>query len=319
MDPNRAAFKVTASKPGSDVAMEMAAAMACGSVVFKSKDSAFSGKLLSAAKEVYTFAKAHQGPYTDSVNDAMAYYHSQNYTDENNWGAEWLYVATGDNQYVADSKARYAHEPAWGFSWDEKIAGNHLLMYNITKEQSYADDLVASLNVWSKAGGMIYTPKCLAYRLEWGTLRYASNMAFVALMAAKYEMVPAAKAASYRQWAMCQVHYALGDTGRSYVVGFGVNPPTKPHHRGNSCPQYPLPCSWDAQDNPGPNPHTLYGALVGGPGKSDDYVDDRKDYVRNEVACDYNAGFQAAVAGLLQLALDHELPDPSACGSCPQP
>jgi len=41
----------------------------------------------------------------------------------------------------------------------------------------------------------------------------------------------------------------------------------------------------------------LYGALVGGPDENDVYVDDREDYVSNEVACDYNAGFQGAVAG----------------------
>ena len=60
----------------------------------------------------------------------------------------------------------------------------------------------------------------------------------------------------------------------------------------------PAPCGWEAQQNPGPNPHTLYGAMVGGPGVNDDYKDDRQDYVHNEVACDYNAGFQAAVAGV---------------------
>jgi len=47
----------------------------------------------------------------------------------------------------------------------------------------------------------------------------------------------------------------------------------------------------------GPNPHVLYGALVGGPGQNDQYTDRRTDYVSNEVACDYNAGFQSAVAG----------------------
>ena len=46
-----------------------------------------------------------------------------------------------------------------------------------------------------------------------------------------------------------------------------------------------------------PNPHTLYGALVGGPDQSDRYTDARDNYVNNEVACDYNAGFQTAVAG----------------------
>jgi hypothetical protein len=36
-----------------------------------------------------------------------------------------------------------------------------------------------------------------------------------------------------------QMHYILGDTGRSYVVGFGNNPPNKPHHRSSSCPDMP--------------------------------------------------------------------------------
>jgi hypothetical protein len=36
---------------------------------------------------------------------------------------------------------------------------------------------------------------------------------------------------AYRQFAQQQIHYALGDTGRSYVVGFGVNSPTSPSHR----------------------------------------------------------------------------------------
>jgi hypothetical protein len=67
--------------------------------------------------------------------------------------------------------------------------------------------------------------------------------------------------------------------------------------RFSSCPSRPSPCSFADQQQPGPNPHTLYGALVGGPNGQDQYTDDRKDYVSNEVACDYNAGFQSAVAG----------------------
>jgi hypothetical protein len=49
---------------------------------------------------------------------------------------------------------------------------------------------------------------------------------------------------------------------------------------------------------PGPNPQILYGALVGGPDIDDNYEDIRDDYVRNEVALDYNAGFQSALAEL---------------------
>lgn len=65
----------------------------------------------------------------------------------------------------------------------------------------------------------------------------------------------------------------------------------------SSCPLKPAPCASFQMNLDAPNPHVLYGALVGGPGKNDDYNDKRTDYVTNEVACDYNAGFQSAVAG----------------------
>jgi len=59
----------------------------------------------------------------------------------------------------------------------------------------------------------------------------------------------------------------------------------------------PAPCAWFDQQQKGPNPHVLYGALVGGPNGQDSYTDNRNNYISNEVACDYNAGFQSAVAG----------------------
>lgn len=72
--------------------------------------------------------------------------------------------------------------------------------------------------------------------------------------------------------------------------------------RHSSCPDAPASCSWAQLDSSSPNPHVLNGALVGGPDQNDNYSDVRKDYVMNEVACDYNAGFQGALAGLQQLA-----------------
>ena len=95
-----------------------------------------------------------------------------------------------------------------------------------------------------------------------------------------------------------QIHYILGDNGRSYVIGYGNNPPTKPHHRASSCPPVPQWCDANAAGSWDPNPWILYGALVGGPDEWDNYVDDRNDYIANEVACDYNAGFQSAIAAL---------------------
>jgi hypothetical protein len=96
----------------------------------------------------------------------------------------------------------------------------------------------------------------------------------------------------------------MGSSGRSYITGYGKNPPVKPHHRAASCADKPKPCDWgSAFENAGPNGQILYGALVGGPtGPSDEYKDDRKNYQTNEVAMDFNAGLTAAVAGLLTVS-----------------
>ena len=65
----------------------------------------------------------------------------------------------------------------------------------------------------------------------------------------------------------------------------------------SSCPWRPASCGWNDFNSGAPNPHVLQGALVGGPGEWDDYEDRRNDYVKNEVATDYNAAFQSVLAG----------------------
>ncbi|KAK3102082.1 hypothetical protein FSP39_008602 [Pinctada imbricata] len=288
----RPAYKLTTSKPGSDAAAEYAAAMTVSSLVFKDKDPAFSQKLLTHAKQLYDFAEQYKGKYSDSVQKAAGYYRSNKYEDELVWGAAWLYKATNESKYLKLAEQYYETGPDWGQSWDDKFSGNMIMLYRLTKKDIYKNDIEATFTDWMPGGTVPYTPKGLAYRLQWAPLRYAINMAFMAFLAADSGL----HADEYRAWGKKQVGYALGDTGHSYVVGYGVNPPQRPHHRSSSCPSRPAPCSFADQQQSGPNPHVLYGALVGGPSKSDTYTDDRKDYVSNEVACDYNAGFQAAVA-----------------------
>ena len=71
----------------------------------------------------------------------------------------------------------------------------------------------------------------------------------------------------------------------------------------SSCPNRPAHCDWNSEKSSGPNPQILVGALVGGPGANDDYEDRRNDYIKNEVATDYNAAFQSALAGKLFIFL----------------
>ena len=63
----------------------------------------------------------------------------------------------------------------------------------------------------------------------------------------------------------------LGDSGRSFVVGFGENYPKQPHHKAASCASPPAECTWDTfSDTSKDNPHQLSGALVGGPSAPND-------------------------------------------------
>ncbi|KAK3744428.1 hypothetical protein QZH41_003163 [Actinostola sp. cb2023] len=298
MTMNRPAYKITTGKPGSDLAAETAAALAATSVAFKPTNPDYANILIKHAEELYEFADKYRGKYSDSITDAALYYKSYSgYQDELVWGAAWLYKATNKLEYLNKAEAYYQQfgmsGKPWAFSWDDKKAGAQVLLAEITGKTSYKTDVETSLDSWLPGKDVTYTPKGLAWRTQWGPNRYSANTAFLALVAAGNGMKPS----TYRAFARKQIHYMLGDSGRSFVVGFGTNPPLRPHHSSSSCPSKPASCNWDDFNSAGPNPQTLTGALVGGPAKDDSFKDDRKDYIQNEVTTDYNAGFQSAVAG----------------------
>lgn len=158
---------------------------------------------------------------------------------------------------------------------------------------------------------VVTTPKGLHYPKwnEWANLQFSTTVAALALHYAQYTTDSSLKSDAIK-FAQKQVDYALGNGSlRSYVVGFGPNPPSHQQHAAASCPNEPAPCGWKQFSSPNPNPQVLYGGLVGGPAgerknaanPDDSYQDKRSDYVTNEVANDYNAGFTNALAGLYVL------------------
>ncbi|XP_071510732.1 uncharacterized protein [Diadema antillarum] len=310
----RPAFKLDPSNPGSDLAGETAAALAAASIVFK-KNAAYSADLLSHAQQLFSFAKNYPGIYSNSISNAGSFYPSSHYHDEVGYAAAWLYRATNDPIYYTEAAALYAIHglgaKPWAFDWDDKKAGLQMLMFQMssgTAKASYRAAVETYLDGWLRGGDVTYTPGGLAWRAQWGSLRYSANTAFLASIACREGL-----RSEYCEFAQEQIHYMLGANGRSFVVGFGVNPPDRPHHGSSSCPDLPAPCGWNEYNAPGPNPQVLYGALVGGPDVNDNFVNDRTDFIQNEVACDYNAGFQSAVAGIKQLLMDGLVPaDPRA-------
>ncbi|MBL6447185.1 glycoside hydrolase family 9 protein [Fulvivirga sp. 29W222] len=310
MPMQRPAYKIDANQPGSDLAAETAAAMAAASIVFQNDDPTYSATLLEHAIQLYDFADNYRGIYSESIADAGSYYRSfSGYNDELVWGAIWLYRATGNMSYLQKAENYYANlssEPQssiksykWGLAWDDKSYGCYILLAKLIGKAQYKADAERHLDYWTDGynGERVnYTSGGLAYLDVWGALRYAANTSFLALYYAD-QATSASKAQKYRNFAISQINYALGDNPRnsSYVVGFGTNAPQNPHHRTAHG-------AWANNQNGPPvqTRHILYGALVGGPNSDDSYEDDRSNYINNEVACDYNSGFSGALAALVE-------------------
>ncbi|GAB3892327.1 hypothetical protein GCM10029964_066940 [Kibdelosporangium lantanae] len=306
----RPAYKITTSCPGSDLAGEAAAQLASSYLVFKESDPGYAATLLTHAKQLYSFADTYRGAYSNCITDAQNFYRSwSGYQDELVWGAIWLYRATGDSSYLAKAETEYTklateqqtttHSYKWTIAWDDKSYGAYVMLARLTGKQQYVDDANRWLDYWTvgvNGQRVPYSPGGQAVLDSWGSLRYAANTAFVALVYGDWlKTRDATRATRYHDFAVRQVNYALGDNPRkaSFVVGFGTNPPRNPHHRTAHG-------SWaDNISDPPNSRHILYGALVGGPSSPNDaYTDDRTNYTMNEVALDYNAGFTSALARL---------------------
>ncbi len=292
MHMNRPSYKVDLNNGGSTVAAGTAASLASAAVVFKDSDPAYSKECIKHAKELFTYAETVK---SDSGYTAANGFYTSNsgFKDELAWSAYWLYEATGDNAYLQKSK-QYLSECncdfKWAHCWDDVSYGTSVLLAIETGEQEYKDRVDKHMSFW--LNNVKYTPKGLAWLDQWGALRYATTTAYLALVYADSDVCPADKKTTYNNFGKSQIDYALGGSGRSYVIGYGENSPKNPHHR----------TAHGAYTNniaePAETRHILFGALVGGPDSNDNYSDDRSNYINNEVACDYNAGFTGALAKL---------------------
>lgn len=307
MQMNRPSYKIDASCPGSDLAGETAAALAASSIVFQSSDASYAGTLLTHAKQLYSFADNYRGKYDACITAASGFYTSYSgYNDELVWGAIWLYKATGDTSYLTKAENYYAnlsyqnqstyHSYSWTIGWDDVSYGCYVLLAQITGQQQYKDDAQHYLDWWTVGfnGSQVkYTPGGLAVLDQWGTLRYAANTAFLALVYADYLGSSNPLYARYHDFAVKQINYILGSNPRncSYMIGYSSCYPQTPHHRRSHG-------SWDNSiTDPTYQRHILYGAMVGGPNDgTDNFTDDRQKYQTNEPADDYNAALTGALA-----------------------
>ncbi|HEX3030535.1 MAG TPA: glycoside hydrolase family 9 protein [Clostridia bacterium] len=306
----RPAFFATSEKPGSDQCGDAAASLAINYLNFKDKEPAYAKKCLDTAKALYRFAVKNRG-----IGYSGGYYGSAYDDDELSWAAVWLSIATGEKSYINDIDAVSSDghftgymgkiikstqdnwQNIWVHSWDTVWGGVFAKLAPLTNNSRHWYIFRWNLEYWSGIQHqdptdqtfMAGTPAGFKVVNTWGSARYNAAAQLCALVYSKYT-----DKMDVSDWAKSQMDYILGDNplNRCYEVGYSDISAKHPHHRAAHGSKTL------SMNNPAEHRHTLWGALVGGPDYTDKHTDDTTDFVSNEVAVDYNAGFVGALAGL---------------------
>ncbi|KAG2260476.1 hypothetical protein Bca4012_008405 [Brassica carinata] len=329
MDTPRSVFKVDKNNPGSDIAGEIAAALAAASIVFRKCDPSYSNLLLQRAITVFAFANKYRGPYSAGLMPEVCpfYCSYSGYQDELLWGAAWLHKATSNPTYLSyvqdNGRNLGADEFDNMFSWDNKHVGARILLSKefliqkvkaLEEYKEHADSFICSVIPGAPFSSSQYTPGGLLFKMSESNMQYVTSTSFLLLTYAKY--LTSARTVAYcggsvvtparlRSIAKNQVDYLLGDNPlkMSYMVGYGSKYPRRIHHRGSSLPSVAAhPTKIQCHDgfsmftSQSPNPNELTGAVVGGPDQNDQFPDERSDYQRSEPATYINAPLVGALA-----------------------
>ncbi|KAH7432961.1 hypothetical protein KP509_07G047900 [Ceratopteris richardii] len=335
MDESRPSYILNSSLPGSDVAAEVAAAMASASLVFHIDNASYSEQLLVHAKELFHFANSSRDFYTSSYPSEQIYYNSTGFGDELLWAASWLYHATGEEGFLSyatgtdgEIYGEWDKSPTW-LSWDSKAPGVQVLLsrerflsgqrwsgrikQGLTKYKRTANDLMCAFLPDSPTSTKHRTDGGLLWVIQWNPIQHAVNAAFLALVYSDYLFTSKTTldcsgetytSEDLRSFSISQANYLLGKNpmNLSYLVGFGPSYPQKVHHRAATIPSDSkrYGCKegfeWLLAENP--NPQIALGALVGGPFQNDSFIDSRNNTMQNEPTTYNSAALVGLMAGL---------------------
>ncbi|MBY9005574.1 MAG: glycoside hydrolase family 9 protein, partial [Candidatus Lokiarchaeota archaeon] len=307
---NRPSYKVNDTHGGSAVTAATAAALALSSIIFNETDPDYALTLLTHAEQLDNLAwNMLSDDYYN--NHSLPDYQSFNgFWDELSTSGILLYMKTDNTTYLEKAENATRNWPKDGsyfeyretHSWDDMHYIAQIFLSRETSNQTYVESIERNLDYWLPSGGISYTPGGLAYcNPSWageGSLRFATNAAFLASLWSDDLNCTPANSSNYRNFAESQINYTLGENpyNRSYLIGFGNSSWQNISHRTAHG-------SWMGSiSDPEENRHILYGALVGGPRSSSDFWNNQRS-IKEEtgVACDYNAGYIGALAKMTGL------------------
>lgn len=302
--------------PSTAATLNLAAAAAQGSRLFKTYDKAFSAALLESARKAWTAAQKYPAIFAPPASDGGGAYDDVDVSDEFYWAAAELYLATGEKDYLSVLK----NSPHWSgdvfvkeghgaFDWagTAGLGRLHLALYgkSLLPEKGWkeiAASVVAAAKTFlalqsKEPFGQIYHPENGKY--DWGSNHLIlQNMIVVS---AAYDLSPEP---AFLEGVRESMDYILGRNAMnmSYITGYGIIFSRNQHSR------------WFANqlDDTLPNPPP--GSLAGGPNSHLDdkvslarlgncpaqqcYIDDIDAYSTNEMTINWNAPL-VYIAGFL--------------------
>jgi len=270
-------------------------------------------KSLKYAKALFQFAERSDTKKCNA-DGPKGYYGSSKWQDDYCWAGSWLYLATQDEHYLNEVFKYYDYYAAscWTHCWNDVWAGTTCVLSEIDdlydkdgqvlenkfrtaankspyEEINFWSQIAKTVDNWMTGKTVTITPGGYSFLNQWGSARYNTSAQLLALVYDKHHGNTASK---YSEWAKSQMQYLMGENpaNRCYIVGYNDIAAKFPHHRAAS--------GLSKCEDPASHRYVLYGALVGGPGSSDEHKDVTSDYIYNEVTIDYNAAFVGACAGL---------------------
>lgn len=315
----RPAYQVNDTHPGTDVAASASAAFSSCALLYGNKtlsssstpaalvNTTYARTLLTHSRQLLNFAvnSTHgMKQYQDSVPQIQDAYPSSGYYDDLALASIFLGAADSSPTLLQLAKTYWdkgslSHGDI-ALDWDSKVAAIPVLMTEVLASQSSLSS-AQDANAWKSAAESILDQIVAAngpgYLTGGGLLYFdgSSDSASLnpalnsAMLLVKYAPLASksSKSNDYLAFAKLQLDYVLGNNPMSmpYVVGVNPNSPQNPH----SAPASGGSDIGNINSSPPTEAHILYGAVVGGPTKGDEFWDERRDWVQTEVAIDYNA------------------------------
>jgi endoglucanase len=283
---------------GADVAGLYAATLALMSKLYKPHDSVYAGKCLAKAREAFKFGLSNPRLATQQNNGE--YYKTATFEDKMACAAVELYRASGEADFLAQARKFQgkvvSHYFVLGYANVGDLSAFELRRLGETGvEGAWLADVNLSIRRVVAAANASPLIKGAYINSDWGTARNAACAAFSAGLAF---MVTGES--QYLDFARSQVHWVAGlaPFSQSYVVGFGANAPTAPHHRNDVSLGRSTGLRLKGGVVSGPTPTGAFDASKPENSAWAFNGANADNYKNTEVALDYNAGMVGAVAFL---------------------